>query len=126
MPFFHVSRSDRREGQVRNHMTDQTPIDGLEPGKMLSKAVLLYETAADVFELVINEARDGDPKTAKEALGYAREFRQALLTVLNERATIEKLRKDSEGLGAERALDFERARVEIGRRLACLRDAGGD
>lgn len=107
-------------------MTDQTPIDGLEPGKMLSKAVLLYETAADVFELVINEARDGDPKTAKEALGYAREFRQALLTVLNERATIEKLRKDSEGLGAERALDFERARVEIGRRLACLRDAGGD
>ena len=90
---------------------------------MISNATLLYETAADVFALVIDEARDGDPKAAKEALGYAREFRQALLAVLYERATIEKLRKDAEGIVHDYALDFDRARAEIGRRLACLRDA---
>ena len=104
-------------------MTTQTPGDGAAPRSMISNATLLYETAADVFALVIDEARDGDPKAAKEALGYAREFRQALLAVLNERATIEKLRKDAEGIVHDYALDFDRARAEIGRRLACLRDA---
>jgi hypothetical protein len=104
-------------------MTIETPGEGATPREMIDHAALLYETAADVFALVIDEARAGEPKAAREAVGYAREFRQALLAVLNERATIEKLRKDSEGLVAG-TLDFARARAEIGRRLACLRDAG--
>lgn len=105
-------------------MTSETPRDGAGPREMISHAALLYETAADVFALVIDEARAGEPRAAREAMGYARDFRQALLAVLNERATIEKLRRDSEGIVPGQALDFERARAEIGRRLACLRDAG--
>ena len=91
---------------------------------MLSNATVLYETAADVFALVIDEARSGEARAAKEAVGYAKEFRQALLAVLNERAAIEKLRRDAEGAVHDRTLDLEHARTEIGRRLACLRDAG--
>jgi hypothetical protein len=45
--------------------------------------------------------------------------------VMDERARVEKLRKQIAGVVGDHALDFDAARTEIGRRLACLRDAGG-
>lgn len=96
---------------------------------MLSEAMELYTLAGEIFAGVIREAREGKPGAGKEAVTYAKDFRAALQTVLNERATVDKLRKQqpggvAEGVG-ERDLDFTAARDEIGRRLACLRDAGG-
>ncbi|WP_127900456.1 hypothetical protein [Solirhodobacter olei] len=104
-------------------MGTDTSGKGADPREMISHAALLYESAADAFALVIDEARAGEPAAARAAASHAREFRQALLAVLNERATIEKFRTDVEGLGPG-SLDFDGARAEIGRRLACLRNAG--
>lgn len=114
----------RHEGRFER-MTSEIPGDGASPREGLAQAALLYGTAADAFALVLDGTRaGGGPEAAREAMGYAREFRQALVAVLNERASVEKLRRDSEGIAPGRELDFERARAEIGRRLACLRDAG--
>lgn len=92
---------------------------------MLSEAMELYRAAAEVFALSIQEARTGGAKAGKETQAYAKEFRAALQTVLSERATIDRLRKQEFGQSGARKLDFAAARDEIGRRLACLRDAGG-
>ena len=93
------------------------------PEVLISEALTLYATAAGVFSLVIDEAAKGKLKNPKDAAAYAREYNLALQTFLSERAKVEKLRKDTEGIVHDYALDFDAARDEIGRRLACLRDA---
>jgi hypothetical protein len=49
----------------------------------------------------------------------------ALQMVMDERTRVEKLRKNVAGVVRDYAIDFDAARDEIGRRLACLREAGG-
>lgn len=93
---------------------------------MLSEAMELYTLAAEILGGVIREARERKPGAAKELAGYTKEFRAALQTVLNERATVDKLRKQELGAVGAGTLDLATARDEIGRRLACLRDAGSD
>ncbi|MFC7705007.1 hypothetical protein ACFQXB_12445 [Plastorhodobacter daqingensis] len=92
---------------------------------MLSEALLLYRTAAEVFALVIEEARDGDARTARDAQLYAKEFQKALQTAMQERQKVEQLRRQDAGIAYDYALDFQSARDEIGRRMARLRSAGG-
>ncbi|WP_390260529.1 hypothetical protein [Halodurantibacterium flavum] len=92
---------------------------------LLSEALLLYRTAAEVFATVIEDARSGDEKAAREAQGYAREFHKALQTAMQERQKVEQLCKQDAGIAYHYALDFDRARDEVGRRMARLRAAGG-
>lgn len=117
----------RLRGQVHDQMRLDTPAEeGKAPRPLVSEASLLYTTAAEVFAQMIRELQGGALDEAKRAPGYARELRQALQAVLTERTILEKLRKehgcDGGGNGG-RELDFAAARAEIGRRLACLRDA---
>ncbi len=107
-------------------MTMMVPVRGEGSSEaMLSEALLLYRTAAEVFATVIEEAKSGDAKAAREAQGYAKEFQKALLTAMQERQKVEQLRKQDAGIAYDYALDFDAARDEIGRRLARLRAAGG-
>jgi hypothetical protein len=53
------------------------------------------------------------------------ELQMALAVVLDERVKVDRLRNEIAGVVGGRALDLDAARVEIGRRLARLRDAGG-
>ncbi|WGV17080.1 hypothetical protein [Fuscovulum ytuae] len=52
------------------------------------------------------------------------ELQMALGVVLEERVRVDRLRNEVAGVVGGRALDLDAARVEIGRRLARLRDAG--
>ncbi|WP_102224341.1 hypothetical protein [Acidimangrovimonas sediminis] len=97
---------------------------GAPPRPLVSEASLLYTTAAEVLAHMLRELQRGELDEAKKVPGYARELRQALQAVLTERTTLERLRKDEAGGAGPGALDFDAARAEIGRRLACLRDAG--
>lgn len=86
----------------------------------------LYREAAVELYRTITEIRAGAFTEVKSAQTAIRDLRAAALLVLEERGKVDKLRKQIAGqVGAGGALDFEGARVEIGRRLACLRDAGG-
>ncbi|PLL13142.1 hypothetical protein C0V75_06930 [Tabrizicola sp. TH137] len=59
---------------------------------------------------------------ARRAVG---ELQMALAVVLDERVRVDRFRNEVAGVVGGRALDLDAARVEIGRRLARLRDAGG-
>ena len=107
-------------------MTLHTPVDESgSPEVALSGAWELYTTAAEIFTLLLREVKEEKKDNARELMTYARDIKDALKLVLNERAAVDKLRKDLGGPDGDRALDFDAARDEIGRRLACLRDAGG-
>ena len=77
-------------------------------------------SACDVGRIcgeVESDARDGDPRSCATAL---------CRWCWRKGGRVDKLRKqDCRQVGAGGALDLDAARAEIGRRLACLRDAGG-
>ena len=107
-------------------MTIYTPVGENGPPKdPLSEAQELYDIAAEIMRRLLAEMRAAPHESARDLAVCTRDVRDTLKLLLNERATIEKLRRDAGGLGGEPVFDFDAARDEIGRRLACLRNAGG-
>lgn len=105
-------------------MTLRLSADEPSPKSLISEAEELYhDIAGEVFAALRRlKAGDWDTKGATQAV---RELRAFLQLVLEERTKVAKLSKQDAGAAGGRALDFDAARVEIGRRLARLRDAGG-
>lgn len=94
------------------------------PRDLIEVAEGLVAAAVGDFWKLHERVRAGELETLKEALTAAKELRAACQTLMDERSKVEKLRKQVAGAGAGQAFDFDAARDEIGRRLACLRDAG--
>ncbi|HOZ31825.1 MAG TPA: hypothetical protein PLM52_03020 [Tabrizicola sp.] len=93
---------------------------------VLAVAEGLYREAAVELYRTITALRAGEFAEVKAAQAAIRDLRATASQVLEERVKVDKLRKQIAGqVGAGGSLDFEGARAEIGRRLACLRDAGG-
>lgn len=115
----------------RDHMA--ASIDDKEAAKqdVLALAEALYRDAAVELHRVIEALRAGEFGEIRTAQTAIRDLRATALHVLDERGKVEKLRKqNADKVGTDGSsdvvgsLDFDRARAEIGRRLACLRDAG--
>jgi hypothetical protein len=86
----------------------------------------LYELAVMELHRTIEALRAGEFTEVKAAQTAIRDLRATALQVLQERNKVDQLRKQIAGhVGVGGAIDLESARVEIGRRLACLRSAGG-
>ncbi|MES2916801.1 MAG: hypothetical protein V4753_16935 [Pseudomonadota bacterium] len=86
----------------------------------------LYELAVMELRRTIGAIQAGELTEVKAAQEAIRALRATALTVLQERGKVDQLRKQIAGhVGAGGALDLDEARAEIGRRLACLRNAGG-
>ncbi|MBC9245552.1 permease [Paracoccus sp. 11-3] len=66
-----------------------------------------------------------DPAELKQAIQTAKGIREAVHLLMAERNRVDKLRKDIAGGIGGGCLDLDAARDEVGRRLACLRRAGG-
>ena len=66
-----------------------------------------------------------DPAELKDAMQTAKVVREAVGLLMVERNRVDKLRKDIAGGVGGGSLDLDAARDEVGRRLACLRRAGG-
>ena len=66
-----------------------------------------------------------DPAELKDAMQTAKVVREAVGLLMVERNRVDKLRKDIAGGVGGGSPDLDAARDEIGRRLACLRRAGG-
>jgi hypothetical protein len=94
--------------------------------EVLSVVEGLFREAALELYRTITAVRAGEFSEVKSAQTAIRDLRATALQVLEERGKVDKLRKQIAGdAGAGGTLDLDGARVEIGRRLACLRDAGG-
>jgi hypothetical protein len=97
---------------------DNAPVD------VLAETQALYREAAEGLIRALKRLK-ADPAGEAKAVGLAvRELRTALEWVMDERTRVDKLIKQATGAVGDRALDFGTAVDEIGRRLACLRDAG--
>ena len=109
-----------------NLMMDKVPEGADGPDAVLEVAENLYRDAAVELYRTITALRSGEFTEVKAAQTAIRDLRATALHVLDERNKVDKLRKQIAGqVGAGGDLDFDGARLEIGRRLACLRDAGG-
>ena len=107
-------------------MTDRTADGGTTREDVLIVADGLYREAAVELYRTISAVRAGEFNEVKAAQAVIRELRATALQALEERSRVDKLRKQIAGqVGTGGELDFDGARAEIGRRLACLRDAGG-
>jgi hypothetical protein len=93
---------------------------------VLAVAEAMYREAAVELHRTIDAIRGGAFGEVKSAQAAIRDLRATASQVLEERGRIDKLRKHVSGqVGPGGAIDFDAARAEIGRRLACLRDRGG-
>lgn len=106
-------------------MTENVSGESAAPIDLLAETEDLYRQAAEDLARAGRGLRQGRIDEAKLALQAVKDLKLAFQMVMDERARVEKLRKQTAGVVGDNALDFEAARTEIGRRLACLRDAGG-
>ncbi|HQU69236.1 MAG TPA: hypothetical protein PLI43_13735 [Albidovulum sp.] len=84
----------------------------------------LMNDVAEELRGSLHRLRAGETGDAREMAKQIRDMRAAYQLAVEERARIARLRKDDAGIVYDYALDFDAARDEICRRLACLRDAG--
>lgn len=94
------------------------------PKDLISATEDLYREAAGELAQAIRNIRQGRLGDVKATAQAVRDLKVAFQLAMDERTRVEKLRKEDSGAGNGRAFDFDAARVEIGRRLARLRDAG--
>lgn len=107
-------------------MTVHIPKSDVQPDQLLDAAEEMCRDAAVDLHKAINEIRKGNFGEAKNTPTLIRDLRAAFQLAMEERSRVDKQRKQEAGVVNDYALDFEQARIEIGRRIARLRDAGGD
>lgn len=124
-PLFHFARADRHQ-RAWGGMTIRFTGGGPGEPSEVTAAEELYDEITKEVRSAIRRIRAGEADM-KGTAQAARDMRQALLAVLEERARVAKLHKQDAGIvHGGYALDLDAARTEVCRRLACLRDAGGD
>lgn len=95
-------------------------------GTLIRETMEHFDDAARALHAAIREIKAGRYDKAREAATSVRDLRQAFQLAMEERTRVERLGRQGGGAERDPALDLAAARDEIGRRLACLRDAGGD
>ncbi|WP_395540232.1 hypothetical protein [Neotabrizicola sp. sgz301269] len=103
--------------------------EGLDPfaEDVLAFTEALFRVAQDDLNSALGAIREGRFEAAKAGKVAAHDLAEMGRQVLEGRRNVDKLRKQIAGaVGTWGELDLDQARDEIGRRLACLRDARGD
>ena len=91
---------------------------------LLGQAEVVLAVAADALADIVKQVKSGDVAATEKVVPAAVSYRTAFERVMSERDKIGKLRNEIVGAVGRRTLDLDAARVEIGRRLACLRHTG--
>ncbi len=99
---------------------DELPVD------LLAAAEGLYRGVAEELTRTLMAVRAGKSADIRAATIVVKDLKQAFQVAMDERTRVDKLRKHAGGISPGSTLDFDTARDEIGRRLACLRDAASD
>ena len=106
-------------------MTIQFGAGNKPPVDLLAFSEGLYKDVADELARTLEAVQAGELVNLKPATHLVKELKDAFKHVMDERIRIDRVRQQTTGVSAAGTLDFDAARDEIGRRLACLRDAGG-
>lgn len=125
MPLFHFARAEWHERRAQQKMTMNFSAGDGTPEVLLRATEDLYREIAEELVVAARKVRDGETGEVNAAKQAVRDLRDAFQMIMDERTRVDKLRKQVAGTIGDCALDFDAARVEIGRRLARLRDATG-
>jgi len=107
--------------------TEGADAPGAVPDDVLGFTEALFRIAMDDLNAALTAIREGRYEAAKAGKVAIGDLAAMGRKVLEERSNVDKLRKQVAGaVGAGAELDLDAARDEVGRRLACLRDARGD
>lgn len=93
--------------------------------QVLSEAQKQFHRATRALDKLVDQLDDGELGNASEAQKLVRDLKNALAAAISERERLEKQQRDAAGIVHDYAIDFDAARHEVGRRLACLRAARG-
>lgn len=100
--------------------------NGAEEVDLLGFCEGMFRDVAEEIARTLGALKGGKLDEAKAASAAVRDMKAAFQLVMEERTRVDKLRKQAAGVVNGYAVDLDQARIEVGRRLACLRDAGGD
>jgi hypothetical protein len=106
-------------------MTITFRVEENAPVDLLAETEILFRETAEELVRAIKRLKARPGVDAKAAIQAIKDIKTALQMVMDERTRVEKLRRQAAGAVGDHALDFDAARDEIGRRVACLRNAGG-
>lgn len=84
----------------------------------------LYFVIATEISDATEKIKQGEFDNLKNVTRSLKDLRMAFQLAVEERTKLAKFDKEKAGVVYDYALDFDAARTEIGRRLACLREAG--
>jgi hypothetical protein len=99
-------------------------LEKLSAEELLAVSEHMLARTAIVLARTVGRLDAAEVVDATVASSVADRFATAFQRVMNERDKVGKLRNQTSGTVGGRSLDFDAARIEIGRRLACLRDGG--
>lgn len=94
--------------------------------QIIEGAAGFLDEAAVALIAAINAVKEGDFEQSKAAVQAMKDYKTALDWMMSERNRLERDRRTTAGALGAPEMDLGAARDEIGRRLACLRDAGAD
>ena len=94
--------------------------------QIIEGAAGFLDEAAVALIAAINAVKTGDLEQSKAAIQAAKDYKTALDWILSERNRLERDRRTLSGVLGITELDLGAARDEVGRRLACLRNASAD
>lgn len=94
--------------------------------RLVAYTELALESAIDDLGSLMNGLKEGRFEEVRDVQKVMRGLRESFNNAVAERKKVEQLRREIAGSVGDRDLDLRSARDEIGRRLALLRNAGGD
>ena len=107
-------------------MTLIKPFDDDDVGdESLLLAEKLLEEAGIILGQLLSKARREDDGAVGKVKTAVAELSAGWQLAVKERNRVADERRKAAGVVGTYAIDFDAARAEIGRRLACLRDASG-
>lgn len=99
---------------------------GQQPIDLLAFTEHHFAEAALALAQMVEAAKHSRFDDVRTAQAVVRDMKAAYQLAMEERNRVDKLRKQAAGIVHGYAIDMDAARDEVGRRLARLRDAGGD
>ncbi|MFT5000113.1 MAG: hypothetical protein ACI9ZD_002355 [Paracoccaceae bacterium] len=107
-------------------MIEDTPRQGSPAEALLRKAKEQYATISESLKRAEAKIKNGDQDEAKKVADLLRSHWKALQSTLELEIHLEKGDRERAGIVHGYALDLGAARTEVGRRMACLKAAGGN
>ncbi len=106
-------------------MTIENTPDGDAAEAMLSDAKRHFENINQAHQDGLDKLADSADRDVRAYSSLAQLHWKAMQSVLERQHELNRINREKAGIVHGYALDLDAARTEVGRRLACLKDASG-